>query len=235
MKYSDFEHIMSTARMNRYLTATENNSRKAMTLYRKNLQLSQELFTVVSCFEIALRNAIDRQYTSQYGNNWLRDSSLNGGIFDTQNCRYAKEIIIKAVAKLSNRYTHTKLLAEMDFGFWRYLFAQPQFNAGGKTLLRIFPSKPTSTPTMQYNHSFVFNQLEKINGLRNRIAHHEPVCFVDNQPVISTTYARQNYNLILQLFQWMNIDGLSLLYGLDHIMAVCNEIDSLHSKKWSVI
>jgi len=230
MKYSDFEHIMSATRMNRYLTATGNNSRKAMTLYRKNLKLSQELFTVVSCFEIALRNAIDRQYISRYGNNWLRDSALSGGIFDTQKCRYAKEIISKAVAKLSNRYAHTKLLAEMDFGFWRYLFAQPQFHAGGKTLLLIFPSKPTSTPTMQYNHSFVFNQLEKINGLRNRIAHHEPICFEDNQPVISTTYARQHYNLILQLFQWMNIDELSLLYGLDHITTVCNEIDTLRSK-----
>jgi len=227
MKYSDFEHIISAARMNRYFIASGNNSKKTMTLYRKNLHLSQELFTVISCFEIALRNAIDRQYTRQYGDDWLRDSSLNSGMFDIQNCRHAKEVINKAVAKLSNRYSHTKLLAAMDFGFWKYLFAQPQFHAGGQTLLRIFPSKPTSTPNIQYNHSFVFNQLEKINSLRNRIAHHEPICFVDNQPVISTTYARQHYNLILQLFQWMNIDGLSLLYGIDHITSVCNEIDSI--------
>ena len=231
MKYTDFEHIMSAARMNRYLTASGNNSKKAMTLYRKNLHLSQELFTVISCFEVALRNAIDKQYTSQYGNNWLRNSSLTGGMFDTQNCRHAKEVIDKAVTKLSNRYTHTKLLAEMDFGFWRYLFAQPQFYAGRQTLLRIFPSKPTSTPTIQYNHSFVFNMLEKINGLRNRIAHHEPICFMDNQPVINTMYARQHYNLILQLFQWMKIDALSLLYGLDHITIVCNEIDNFLTKK----
>ena len=230
MKYSDFEHIMSATRMNRYLIASDNNSKKAMTLYRKNLHLSQELFTVISCFEIALRNAIDKQYTSQYGEHWLRNSSLDGGMFDSQNCRHAKEVITKTVTKLANRYTHTKLLAEMDFGFWRYLFAQPQFYAGKQTLLRIFPSKPTSTPNIQYNQSFVFNQLEKINGLRNRIAHHEPVCFIDNQPVISTTYARQHYNLILQLFQWMNIDKLSLLYGLDHITTVCSEIDTLVQK-----
>jgi len=226
MKYSDFEHIMSVARMNRYLIASDNNSKKAMTLYRQNLRLSQELFTIISCFEIALRNAIDKQYISQYGNEWLRDSCLSGGIFDTQNCRYSKEVVSKAVAKLSDRYTHTKLLAEMDFGFWRYLFAQPQFRAGGQSLLRIFPSKPTSTPAIQYNHSFVFNQLEKINTLRNRIAHHEPICFFDNQAVINTTYARQSYNLILQLFQWLNIDAYSLLYGLDHITTICNEIDT---------
>ncbi|MDR0866262.1 MAG: Abi family protein [Candidatus Symbiothrix sp.] len=226
MKYSDFEYIMSATRMNRYLLASHNNSKKAMTLYRKNLHLSQELFTIISCFEVAFRNAINNQYTSQYGSDWLRNTAFTGGIFDTPNCRHAKEVINKAIIKLAERYTHTKLLSEMDFGFWRYLFAQPQFHAGGQTLLRIFPSKPTSTQAIQYNHSFVFNQLEKINSLRNRIAHHEPVCFLPNQSVIDTTYARQHYNLILQLFQWMNIDELSLLYGLDHITTVCNEIDA---------
>jgi len=59
MKYSDFESVMSSARMGRYLTACSNDSRKAMTLYRLNLRLSQVLFTIVSCFEVALRNAIN--------------------------------------------------------------------------------------------------------------------------------------------------------------------------------
>ena len=58
MNYVNFEQIISVTRMNRYLTACGNNSRKAMTLYRKNLHLSQELFTVISCFEVALRNKI---------------------------------------------------------------------------------------------------------------------------------------------------------------------------------
>jgi len=227
MNYADFERIMSATRMNRYLIACGNNSRKAMTLYRKNLHLSQELFTTISCFEVALRNSINRHYTSLYGNNWLRDSIATGGIFDTSGCRRAKEVISKMLAKLSNNYSHTKLLAEMDFGFWRYLFAQPQFFAGSQTLLRIFSSKPTSSQTIQYNHTFVFHQLEQVNTLRNRIAHHEPVCFQSGQPVINTIYARQQYNIIMQLFQWMNIDEKTLLYGLDHITTVCNEIDLL--------
>ncbi|MDE5641907.1 MAG: hypothetical protein K2I56_00275, partial [Muribaculaceae bacterium] len=58
--YADFEKIMSSKRMERYLTACGGDTRKAMTLYRYNLQISQEMFTIVSCFEVALRNAIDR-------------------------------------------------------------------------------------------------------------------------------------------------------------------------------
>lgn len=110
---------------------------------------------------------------------------------------------------------------------WRFMFAQNQFNATGRVLLRVFPSKPTSTPAIQYNNTYIFNQLAQLNDIRNRMAHHEPICFLPGHPVKNTTYARQHYNLILQLFQWMQIDEAALLYGLDHINDVCNEIDSL--------
>ena len=56
MKFQDFEDIMSAARMSRYLTACGGNSKKTMTLYRLNLRVSQEFFTVISCFEVSLRN-----------------------------------------------------------------------------------------------------------------------------------------------------------------------------------
>lgn len=226
MKYIDFENIMSSPRMTRYLAATGNDSRKAMTLYRKNLKLSQEMFTIISCFEVALRNKINDQYIAQHGGDWLRDSSIMGGFFDTPRCIKTKRLIHKALNKLPY-YSHNKLLASFDFGFWRYFYAQPQFLAGGQTLLRIFPSKPTSTPAIQYNHTYIFNQLKLINDLRNRIAHHEPICFQPNAAIISTVSTMQHYNLILQLFQWMNINESALLYGLDHVSTLCNEIDQI--------
>jgi hypothetical protein len=46
MRYLEFEHIMSVARMSRYRTATT-TTKKAMTLYRLNLRLCQELFTIM--------------------------------------------------------------------------------------------------------------------------------------------------------------------------------------------
>lgn len=144
--------------MSRYLTACGGNSKRAMTLYRKNLQLSQELFTVISCFEIGLRNAIDKQLLHTLGNDWLRNGAVGGGIFDNHHCRLTKENINDAVYKLSHHYTHNKLVAELGFGFWRYMFAPNQFAATGKTLLQIFPAKPTSTAAIQYNQTFVFNQ-----------------------------------------------------------------------------
>jgi hypothetical protein len=227
MKYFFFERIMSTQRINRYKLACANNTRKAMTLYRYNLYLSQELFTIISCFEIALRNAINNHYFSLLGNDWLQNVALPGGIFDNFACHKTANIINTAVSRLGVNYNHSKLISEMDFGFWRYLFAQPQYNAAGRTLLNIFPAKPRSTPIFQYNQRFLFNELEKINNLRNRLAHHEPVCFQLGHPIKSTIYARQHYELILQLFQWMQIDESALLYGLDHINVICNDIDAI--------
>ncbi len=225
MRYSDFVRIMTPARINRYLLASGGDSRKAMTLYRKNLRLSQELFTIISCFEVALRNAIDAKCTPTLGTDWLRDAASSGGIFDNGKCRLTRQNINEVVGKL-HTYSHFKLVAELGFGFWRFMFAQNQYNATNRILLQVFPSKPTSTPTLQYNHTYIFNQLAKLNDIRNRIAHHEPICFLPGQPIKNTTYARQHYNLILQLFQWMQIDEAALLYGLDHINTVCNEIDS---------
>ncbi len=226
MRYSEFSRVMTNARMNRYLQACGGNTRKAMTLYRKNLQLTQEMFTVISCFEVALRNAIDVTVTSSLGNDWLRNAASSSGVFNTSRCRLSKDNINDAIHKL-HVYSHNKLVAELGFGFWRYMFAQHQFNVTGRILLRIFPSKPTSTPSLQYNNTYIFNQLAQLNGIRNRMAHHEPICFLPQRPIKDTTYARQHYNQILQLFQWMQIDESALLYGLDHIHTVCNEIDNL--------
>ncbi|ENA1802873.1 Abi family protein [Flavobacterium psychrophilum] len=227
MIYSEFEKVITPARLGRYRTACGGDTRKAMTLYRKNLKLSQEMFTILSCFEVALRNEIDKHYTAIYGNNWLRDAAAVGGFFDNYRNRKTQNIINTGVADLNRYYTHFKLVAELNFGFWRFMFVDRQYRAAGNTLLAIFPSKPTSTPAIQYNHTYVFNQMALINDLRNRIAHHEPICFQPGASVKDTTYARQHYNLILQLFQWMQIDEAALLYGIDHINTICNEIDAL--------
>lgn len=227
MRFQDFERIMSVPRMDRYVNAAGGNTRKSMTLYRLNLKLSQELFTVLSCFEIALRNAIDQHYSATKGPDWLRDAALPGGMYKTRNCGKTPYIILDALRRLVN-YTHSKLLAEMDFGFWRYTFAQHQFYAGGQSLLAIFPAKPKSIVALRYNQNYIFRELEKINNFRNRLAHHEPVCFATGQAAIDTNNAKQNYQRMLDLFKWMQINESELLYGIDHINGILDSIASLN-------
>ena len=229
MKYSEFQHILSDKRLRRYLLACNNDTKKTMTLYRLNLNLSQEVFTLLSCFEVAVRNAIDRILTEKFGSDWLRDAVLDGGIFDVPGCHDSAKIIKKAYDRLTRdgSYTHSKLLAEMEFGVWKYMFAKPQYRAVGRTLLAIFPNKPRSSAEIQYNNTFIFNELDGINILRNRIAHHEPICFARHQAEIETSYILNAYQTLHKLFMWMGIDSRSLLYGLDHVQQVCSKINQL--------
>ena len=96
MEYKEFERIMSKKRMGRYLTACGGDTRKAMTLYRYNLHLTQDVFTVISCFEVALRNAIDVRLVPILGEDWLRDSIMPGGIFTEPKLFKTREIIDRA-------------------------------------------------------------------------------------------------------------------------------------------
>lgn len=226
MRYSEFEDTISPERMQRYVLACGNDTRRAMTLYRYNLKLSQEMFTLISCFEVSLRNKINKEMVANFGNDWLRDFILPGGRFDTDpRVDGTRKIIKKAYEGLirSHNYSHTKLLAEMEFGVWKFMFNNVQYRIANRCLLNIFPNKPTSTAQHQYDNTFVFNDLNVINTIRNRIAHHEAICF-GNPVCIDTQGVLDCYARIMRLFHWMNINANTLLYGLDHIGQVSSRI-----------
>lgn len=229
MKFNEIEHILSSERLQKYVVACNGDTRKAMALYRLNLRVSQEMFVIVSCFEVALRNAIDEVLTCRFNADWLRDSVSAGGIFSSVNVGKTRNIISKAYHELQrhNSYVPSKLLSAMEFGVWKYMFSPIQYRATGQCLLRVFPNKPRSTAQCQYNNTYIFNELDKINSLRNRIAHHEPIIFVTGNANADTSYIMNEYQKIHTLFSWMNIDSHSLLFGLDHVNAICDRITSI--------
>jgi hypothetical protein len=227
MKYADFEQLMSTPRLNRYLVACGNNKKKAMTLYRANLRISQEMFSILGVFEVILRNKIDGHYKTVYApiigsNEWLLHAASPGGFYANTQCQRTRQSILNAIADLGSVYTHDKLLAELSFGFWRYQFASKEFSAAGSSLHTIFTTRPTGT-----SHTTILNKLKLINNIRNRIAHHEPICFDNSLHAISTVYVLQHYNEVAQLLQWLNIDATKLFYGIDGIQKEIQFINSL--------
>jgi hypothetical protein len=229
MIFLDFERVMSSKRIGRYLNACGGDKRKAQTLYRLNLRLSQELFTVISCYEVALRNAIDQIMSNALGPDWLRDAIQPGGIFDRPCFSGTTRIMHKVYGDLvaNKRYSSSKMLSSMEFGVWKYLYSSTEYRATGRRLLGVFPQKPRSSAHIQYNNLFIFNELDAINRLRNRIAHHEPICFLQDKESISTLYIRNCYGRINTLFFWMGIDSKSLLFGMDHVLKIASQIDSL--------
>jgi hypothetical protein len=233
MDFKEFKNIVSSERLQRYVKACEGNHAKTLSLYTANVRASLEMFAVVGAFEIALRNAIDEVMIDAYGEDWLRDAVLPGGFFDVQECRDHAQIIRTAYNKLlhSDTYTHSHLLAKMEFGVWKYMFSSPQYRASGRILLRIFPNKPKSSRQAQYNNSTIFNELDHVNSLRNRIAHHEPICFHTGEAQITVDYIAWIKAKIETLFCWMGINATNYLWGLSKIDSAIADLSRLVSER----
>jgi len=219
VNFTEFQNIVSAERLHRYLLACNGDETKALGLYRANVRISLEMFAVVGAFEVALRNAIDRVMTAAHGPDWLRDAILSGGFFDVPQCRDHARIIRFAYGQLMKQgiYTHGHLLSKMEFGIWKYMFSNPQYRASGRLLLQVFPNKPMSSRSIQYNNTTIFNELNHVNSLRNRIAHHEPICFPTGSAEISVSYIEWIYAKIQRLLSWMGIEGSEYLSDLSDI------------------
>ena len=114
----------------------------------------------------------------------------------------------------------------MEFGVWKYMFNNVQYRLSGRCLLNIFPNKPTSTPKFQYDNTYVFNALDVINTMRNRIAHHEPICF-DGYGNINTDFARKHYQLIRDYISYMGQHPDNVIQWTEKPDEVLDKIDKL--------
>lgn len=197
-----------------------------MRLYRANIRISQAFLATLSIFEIVLRNKIDQHYKQKFpvGNDtheWLLSSILPGGFLTQPGCQRTWSKISEAYKSLGATYSHDKLLAELTFGTWKFMFAGKQFQAGGSTLLNIFPNLPK-----RHNQGNIYSKLNQINSIRNRVAHHEPICFgVGN--TIGTVYARSHFQDIADVLNWMGIDHKELFWGIDDVIKMADIIDQI--------
>lgn len=172
MKYTEYEKALSPARLKKYTAACNGNQDRGLTLYRRNMKLCQKLYGMLSVFEVIIRNAIDQHYKVLLNDaDWMRNNLGKGGMMEYSphlkpTSDKLNELLLKDV------YTHDRLVSSVSFGFWTYLFTKIPYTRGGKSLLRIFPNKVKGLGQKE-----IYNELLDIKRFRNRIAHHEPVCF----------------------------------------------------------
>lgn len=223
MPNSQFHTAVSQPRFSRYLLACENNKQKALKLYRTNIVLSQKMYAIIGVFEVILRNSIDRHFIAKKGYNWLVESVQPGGYFDiSAGCEDSFHAVQEGIHKLGETYTHDRLITKLSFGFWTYQFAAKQYAASGNTLLEIFCNRPFGTK--QKN---IFQNLIKINDIRNRIAHYEPICFDKNTGSVSTSFVEKRYRLIVELLHWLGCKPQKILYGIDGVSIALNTLNAI--------
>lgn len=225
MIYNDFEIALSKPRIGRFLLAANGDQEKTLRLYKLNIQLSQVLFGLLSIFEVTLRNHIDQHYRIRFNDTeWLKKQCGQGGMFSHPLfAKYGFESRTKVLtifAQLDKRYNHDRLVAELSFGFWTYMFAPIQFMVGGQGLHKIYLYRPKRT-----TQKLIFNELDEIRILRNRIAHHEPLCF-DRKHEIFTEYTKTIYNYIIKQTTWLGYDPIKIYFGLDETLKIITTIEN---------
>ena len=180
MDFKTSQKLYSEARIGKYLRACAGNKHMTMQLYRYNLRLCQRFYGVLSLFEVILRNAVNEHYLSNYSDSdWIVNQANNGKLL----AHYKDEIKqTEADYKKRGIYNNDKMVSSLTFGFWTYLFTKKNYKNGGKTLLKIFPNKAKGK-----NQADIYLDLTHIREFRNRIAHHEPICF-DGGGNISTVF-----------------------------------------------
>ena len=219
MDYKTSQKLFSTARMGKYWKACAGDKQKTMQLYRYNLRLCQKFYGVLNVFEVTLRNAVNTHYMAYYSDkDWIVNQANGGKLLS-----YCKDEITQTATDYKKRgiYNNDKMVSSLTFGFWTFLFTKNNYKNGGKSLLRIFPNKAKGI-----NQADVYLDLTHIREFRNRIAHHEPICF-DGKGNISTDFARKHYKLIHDYITYLGYSSNSVIMWAEKPDSVLAKIDRM--------
>ena len=219
MDFETTQKLYSEARIGKYYKACDGDKLKTMQLYRYNLRLCQRFYGVLNIFEVILRNAVNRHYQNYFADTeWITHQAANGKLLTN----YRDEIKqTEADYKKRGVYNNDKMVSSFTFGFWTKLFTKNKYKKGGKTLLKIFPNKAKGK-----NQADIYLDLTHIREFRNRIAHHEPICF-DGSGHISTAFARRHYRLIHDYISYFGQQPDNVIQWAEKPDDVLNQIDKM--------
>lgn len=165
------ESWLTPERLARYVAVSSDDT-AAVELYEWNIVVSGAFYEVLGMVEVLLRNAMHTQLV-----HWqLRRGRSCAWFDDPTTGLHQRSIddVTKARGRLHVPATQGRIVAELPFGFWRYLLERryqttlwpqalrrgfPHLGAGGRRVLR--------------------DTVLDLQGLRNRIAHHEPIHGID--------------------------------------------------------
>ena len=122
--------------------------------------------------EVAIRNTISTAIENVYGDKWQWSSGFERSLPNPTRGFSPKKDLINA--RLNQRTTG-KVIPELKFAFWQSIFtSRHDQRFWNPYLTDLFPNMNTSV-SIQDRRKLIYDELEQIRRLRNRIAHHEPI------------------------------------------------------------
>ena len=166
---------LSPARMSTYETAANpvgDDDPSALNLYVWNAQLSGAFTAPLHICEVVIRNAISDALKAKYGQLWPWSPGFEQSLPSPRVGYNPRQDLFNA-----RRGAHTtgKVIPELKFAFWQRMFTSRHDNrVWNDHLIRVLPALDLTKSVQELRQS-LYDDLETIRKLRNRIAHHEPI------------------------------------------------------------
>ena len=186
---------ISKQRLQRFLSDSDDDFEKALELYEKNMRVSVEIFPIIACFEICLRNYIHEAMQKNYGVGWLIGKKTPLEKEERDKIAAAEERLHKE-NKMNGTISENmgRLVADLSLGFWIGLLGVKYEKSLWRVTLRpAFQNYKGHLPLKKLR-----SRVKAIGRLRNRIAHHEPIVFIDN--------IAGRHTEIIETIGWMCLD-----------------------------
>lgn len=162
---------LSTPRIGTYIKAAGGDTARAVELYGWNARISAALMLPAHFAEVTTRNAVDEALTAVYGARWPWNPTFVQSLPNPKGKVYNPRRNLQVVA--SHEPTTGKVIAELKFVFWQTMFtARHDGRVWAPQITTLFPSATTSAKPLRGR---IYDDLDAIRQLRNRIAHHEPI------------------------------------------------------------
>ncbi len=162
---------LSVERLGPYEHVCDHDLGRAMALYAWNSSISAAFYEALGLLEIVLRNALHEQLTI-----WHARRHRQGHWYDDPTAlleAHRRQDISDARARLQHDRKIVipgRMVAELTFGFWRYLLSRRYETTLWTPMLR--HAFPNLRPAQRAK---VYTPVNDLVRLRNRIAHHEPI------------------------------------------------------------
>ena len=221
--YSEFQKATSVERLKPYLN-NDGDEAKAFAVYLWNITLCESLYPSINGLEIALRNNIHHSASNKFGTALWLNTRLKGQEHERLQ-RWLKRMDPHGKKTLNA----DDIVAGMSLGFWVDLFKKRYEQVLWPSLLR--EVLPLATKKQRARES-MFQRLSKIQKLRNRVFHHEPVWHLAD--------LGEQHGLILETIGWISPAMLAMTRLLDRFDSVytrgadhyARELDSI-AQSWS--
>jgi hypothetical protein len=204
--------LITAARLSSYLTASGGDLGRALALYDWNTRASAAVLATSAMLEVIVRNSLDQNLQRwadrrRGGIDWLDAASL-----DAQGRADVERACERATRRRRDPEVHAKVVAELSFGFWRYMVASRYLTAlwipGAHAA---FPHGPAD---LRLRRGEVERRLHNLMIVRNRAAHHEPIHRRD---------LARDFADAVTLVGWVNPEGAVWLQARSDLLQIAAE------------